>query len=629
MTKNDRQLLKQFQCDYNRSIEENFAQVLSEEERVRLFFINENEAFTDGRNIVVDPAEGDLFTDKRALLETENYLHMGHELSSDGWLALRMVTRAQTIHEALHIIYTTFPNPAVGENSYDTKAKLKAICLISNIIEDAFIEATGCSVFDNLELFLKFGRVSRLFAHSPSEGTAGRAFKTAVQEQEIKTLPLVDYLDYMATFLLYPMAKQLPPVKEIEKYVADTKQFFLDGSTEGDPDARFGYAKKIYSIIEPLIPDNDEWIDTSGLGMRLGGLKTHDPNQKTITQTSHKGKTAKIIRRLFADLYGNPIEGNASKEALIRLLPSLITEKENALKIVSYQGKEESAFGRQFDSALIHKDIEIKVIKPKINLNLYRAYQNIYSRYHININSYNSRFTQLLKSRVPTKDFHQIFGSGLSSKHLGDVKKRYWYRNSEGFEVPDVAIMFLIDGSGSMSGERRESAIISSVILHEVLKKQGITHAIVEHRAIYGEPLLKHKILVDFDGLDEEKYNLLLLDADEGTREGLTLFWAERYLNEKTHSEHKLIIMLSDGVPAHDVSEDIEYMPPVSIKDTANAVIKIMNRGTDIIAIALDDSDEMPCYDELKQMYPDVVSCSDLKHLTGQLLTLISKKLFY
>ena len=66
--------------------------------------------------------------------------------------------------------------------------------------------------------------------------------------------------------------------------------------------------------------------------------------------------------------------------------------------------------------------------------------------------------------------------------------------------------MFLIDGSGSMAGNRREAAIISSVILHEVLKKNNIPHSIVEHRAIYGEPLLIHNILVDFKARNEEKY---------------------------------------------------------------------------------------------------------------------------
>ena len=61
MNESDKKTLQQFQCDFNRSIEENFAQVLTENEQVRLFFINENRAFTDGRNIVIDPAIGEVF----------------------------------------------------------------------------------------------------------------------------------------------------------------------------------------------------------------------------------------------------------------------------------------------------------------------------------------------------------------------------------------------------------------------------------------------------------------------------------------------------------------------------------------------------------------------------------------
>ena len=168
-------------------------------------------------------------------------------------------------------------------------------------------------------------------------------------------------------------------------------------------------------------------------------------------------------------------------------------------------------------------------------------------------------------------------------------KKSYWYRKLDTTKVPDIAIMLLIDGSGSMFGGRREGAIVSSVILHEVLKKTGIEHMIVEHRAIYCEPVLQHNILVDLKGKNEEKYNLLMLEADEGTREGLTLYWAEKYLMENSSADIKVIIMLSDGVPAHQIDDSDMYVPPVSIKDTANAVRKMTSRGTKIVAIALDE----------------------------------------
>ncbi|GHU82968.1 phage antirepressor [Clostridia bacterium] len=64
-------------------------------------------------------------------------------------------------------------------------------------------------------------------------------------------------------------------------------------------------------------------------------------------------------------------------------------------------------------------------------------------------------------------------------------------------------------------------------------------------------------------------------------------------------------------------------------EDTANAAAKIIKRGTDIIAVALDDGANggYACYDTLKDIYPSVVSCTELKHLTGQLLGIISKHL--
>jgi len=54
-----------------------------------------------------------------------------------------------------------------------------------------------------------------------------------------------------------------------------------------------------------------------------------------------------------------------------------------------------------------------------------------------------------------------------------------------------------------------------------------------------------------------------------------------------------------------------------------------MKRGTDIIAVALDDGSagDYACYDALKEIFPSVVSCTDLKRLTGQLLGIISKNL--
>jgi hypothetical protein len=626
MTNENKKTLKLFQCDFNRSIEENFAQVLTENEKVRLFFINEDRAFTDGRNIVVDPAVGGVFADKQALYYAEEFMQFEHRISSDPWYALRMITRGQNIHECLHILYTNFQNEVITDSRSTTKARKKALALINNIIEDAFIEAAGCSVFDNLELYLLFERMATLFSNTPIQGTVDRVFEEELADKP-EPLPLTMYLHYMGTFLLYPMLKQEDPTESIAEYVEKTKQLFLDGSVCGNADERFTFSQQVFDIIEPLIPESDADIDDSRLMKMLYGAKTHNGESTAITDIKSKGRSVNLMRRLFSDLDGNPLPDKDFNKQLYTLVQDYENEKGSALKIVLFKPVVVTWKGTQFDCHTIHRGIEIVETKPKPNLNLRKAYQNIYSKYHININSYNSRFTQLLKARIPSRDERKLFGAGISSRYLADAKKRYWYRNAEDFGIPDIAVMLLIDGSGSMGGIRREGAMVSGVILHEVLKKQGISHAIVEHRAINGEPKVKHTILIDFAGRDEEKFNILALESDQGTREGLSLFWAEKYMIKNTVESERLIIVLSDGIPAHGIDGDGNYLPPISVKDTGNAAMKIIKRGTDIIAVALDSDEESSCYTALCEIYPSVIACTNLKRLTGQLLGIISKHL--
>ena len=417
------------------------------------------------------------------------------------------------------------------------------------------------------------------------------------------------------------------PPESIAEYVRRTKQLFLDGSACGDSKERYCFTQKVFDIIEPIIPESEDVLDNEILIMMLPGIKTHSGDDKTIGNFQSEGKTVNVIRRLFTDLDGNDLsKRDFNKQVYTLITNDYAKEKDAALKIVQAQTVVVNWQATQFDCAKVHRDIKIIETKPKPNLNLRVAYHNVYSKYHVNINSYNSRFTQLLKARVPVREEKKLFGSGITSTRLADVKKRYWYRTAEDYGIPDLAVLLLIDGSGSMGGSRRESAMISSVILHEVLKKQGITHAIVEHRAGFTEPVVKINILIDFHAKSEERLNLLSLSAGGDNRDGLALFWAERFINTKTSCAQKLIIVLADGEPAHEYDD---YYPPVSTKDTANSAIKIAKRGMDIIAVALDDGDgsDYKCYDSLKKIYPSVVSCTDLKRLTGQLLGIISRNL--
>ena len=631
MISTSKKILDLYQCEFNRNVEETFSSILAERNDLRLFFVNENQAFTDGVNIVVDPANDELFCDTEALWNTEDYLGLAHKVSQDKYTALQMITRCQNVHETLHIIYTTFPPYCISDSRGKDKFRKMLLSSISNIIEDAFIEAAGASEFDNMDLFLIFGRVSRLYSNTPAEGTIQRTFKefSPNQDENSRKIALVmEYLNYFVTKLLYPMVKLEEPNRELSRYIEDTKQYFEEGSVCGNPKERYGYTQKIFDAIEELIPEfeNDEQfkpIDEM-LEKLLGGIKTHGTKNSSITQFAHEGKTAVITKRLFDGKDGKYERPRHLTSAYIKAIEEFEKDKETVVLLSNVEPKIWEYTGNDLKASAIHKNIKVKVTRPKPDLNMKKAYQNIYNKYKLNINSFNAKFHQLLKGIVETKEDKYAFGSEIASKMLGDTKKRYWYRNVQGVDVPDIAILFLIDGSGSMEGNRCDGAMVSSVILHEVLAKNNIEHAIVEHRAIFDEPLVEHNILIDFNYKPNDKYNIMLLDADNGTREGLSLMWAERYLQENTSAENKVIIVISDGVPYHVVGES-EYAPPVSTKDTQNTANRIHKKGIEVIAVALDENDESACYDELKQIYRRVVACNDIKRLTGQLLTLVSK----
>lgn len=657
-------ILEKFQCERNREIEESFARAFSENDETRLFFINEDRAYTDGKNIIVDPAFKDIYKDEECIKNTEKVLEWPELISATPWNALKMVTRGNTLHECLHLLYTDFPGAAWSDPDLrEWKNAQKVAANISNIIEDAYIEAVGASVYDNIAIYLMFNRIAPVFAKKKVESTAEQKFKLTEPEEiknftppenvmEIELSPkekklleeylkfmelqketkrLIDYMDYMAAFLLFPMFEQDSPDAEIAEYVEKTKQLFLDGSIQDSPSERYKYCKKIFEIIKPLIPkDEDAELSQNILPDSIGGQDSHGSGQNSIGGKNRKGKPQSVTTRLFSNLDGSKKNNpNTDVPSLISAVKGFENDEQKADEITSYTGFVVKHSGSSVGASAVHKDIKINENHPKINLNLKTAYQNIYNQYHLNINSYNSRFLQLLKAQVPVKENRFQYGSGIDSKKMGDPKRRFWFRNQKGNEIPDMSVMLLIDGSGSMYGNRRNSAMISSVILHEVLKKQGIEHAIVEHRGnCINSNEIDVNILVDFNAKEEEKLNIMQLKADSDNRDGLALYWAEKYINQKTFCDNKLIIVLSDGQPAHTYGE---YYGAVACKDTANAAKKIINRGTNIIAVALDDEcgddEECSTYKNLKEIYPHLVQCKDLKRLTGQILNIVSRQL--
>lgn len=682
----DKLVLDKFMSEQNRLIEESFARTFSEKS-IKLFFTNEDLAYTDGKNVIVSPSFLDIYRDRDCVKKTEEVLGW-QDLLYSPWSILKLVTRGLTIHECLHLIYTDFPEPYLCDPEIDSNNKKRVISAIFNVVEDAYIDAAGASEYDNITLYLMFVRVAQCFAHKHTESTAQQKMKLEVPPQLKDYVPpteteqkkltakeqkqyeeylkfkeaqekmnlLIRFVDYMAGIIIFSIFDFPPPSQDIAEYVDKTKQLYLEGSVAPTPKKRYEYVKKIYHIISHLIPDDDvAKINKPLLDNRFPNGNEPESASTGFGGGKRQGEELVVTTRLFVNLDGSKkpikkypngkgytekseVNGNGieveyiyTSNKIIKQLIALINEFKNDEKNVDviffFQGFHIEYKASNFGAAPIHKNIKINENHPKVNLNMQKAYKNVYDKYRININSYNSKFLQLLAAQVTVRENNFLFGSGVCSKRLGDVKKHFWYRNLSGVDIPDLSVLLLIDGSGSMMGSRRNSAMTASVILHEILKKQNIEHAIVEHRAQFGAPEIDINVLVDFNAKEEEKYNIMMLKAEGENRDALALYWAERYINSKTYNDNKLIIVLSDGMPSHDYDD---YSPPACVKDTANAAKKIMNRGTKIVAVALDDKcvdGEMSTYDYLKEIYPHLVQCTDLKRLTRQILGIVSKQL--
>ena len=616
--------LKLFLGDDNRSREEDFCRTFSEKNTVSLVFSHTQNPSTNGAVITNDPQFLEIYDNQPLLHRVENHLGISPKVSNDVWIALSMVTRALSIHECLHILYTDFsisvPNDVKCRGS---RNKIFVMHHIWNTIEDSFIESYGASYYQNIIGYLKFLNMS--IAYSPDKQDDDEDDIADPQTQK-QFRNLTDYLQYMLWFLIYsPFVKRENHNADIQPYINKTKDLFLKGSLQTTPKKRYEYVRKIFDIILPLIPDDDK-ADLNSPSLR-DKIKSSSLNDLFVGSSGIKSQctdTKPITRRIFTDLNGNLINGD-EETTRDQLLMDIIDFEDNMARqsAESKQPVIETVIiypsNYNMQDIFLHRNIKIIQNRKSPDFAPKNDYYQLQRKYQSVINTYKSRIYDILQAKTEVIVNRQIFGNGISSKHFGDLKKRYWYKKEQGIDLPPISFLFLIDGSGSMNGQKLKSAQTASLIMHEVLQANGIEHCFVEHRAGGEQPTIEVNVLFDFNSQPSQKYNLMTMKADYDNRDSLVLIWAEKYLSANASNEQKVIVVLSDGLPAHQYDH---YYPPSSVEDTAITVNRIMHHGTRIAAIALCNT-----YNDLRAIYPNLVACDNLSTLPAQLFRLIAKML--
>jgi len=605
-----RTALEKFLAGPARDAEEAFARAFSENGEVRLFFLSENRASTDGRDIVVDPAFHGIYRDPRCLGRTLSTLGWPPSTPLTPWRVLGMVSRGLVLHECLHLLFTRLPGRELEDPDFAGSANaLQTIAWISNIVEDAYIEAAGASECENAAPLLKFLRVAVTHASEeevPNESESGG-----------KETPLLEYLEHMARFLLYPLAPRGEPSPAIRERVERSKPLFLAGSMRPDPDERYACCKEIFSLVADLVPPDEEpRLRPEMLSRVLPGQETHAGGWDS-GGTPKAGRSQPVAGGLFDR------DASSDIEKLARAIGELAAKEEASLRESRLgEGRRRECGGREVGAPFLHEAIRISEFRPAVDRGLRGAYRALRERHRAAIASGNARFLRLLRAGVPVPENRFRFGERLDSGRLCDPRGRCWVRKDMGLGTPELAVLVLVDGSGSMRGSPRENAVAACAILHEILRRQGIAHAIAEHRSAFEEPEMEVNVLVDFRPRREDGLNLLRLEARGDNRDGLALYWAERHLARHAPGADKLLVAITDGLPNHQFDR---YAGAPAIRDTTRAARKIAARGTTLVAVALENGDGTE--EAIRGIYPETVVCRRPDRLAGQLLDILSRKL--
>lgn len=183
-------------------------------------------------------------------------------------------------------------------------------------------------------------------------------------------------------------------------------------------------------------------------------------------------------------------------------------------------------------------------------------------------------------------------------------------------DLPDMAISVLVDHSGSMLGDRIETAMKASMLLYDFARGLDIPISIAGHRSSTGYEV-DYIMYTDFDDISgNDKYRIAKMSAAGNNRDGMALNIAAGLL-DKRPEQVKLLIIISDGRPNHT-----NYGGEAAAKDIQEIIRNCKRKGIEVIAAAIGDDKE-----NIQAIYQDeFLDISDLSKLPKIMTNIVKKR---
>jgi Mg-chelatase subunit ChlD len=291
----------------------------------------------------------------------------------------------------------------------------------------------------------------------------------------------------------------------------------------------------------------------------------------------------------------------------VKKLQTKSSEKEMK-KLGSMKSKEDALKGTKYCRSCSHT---------------YAASKDVES-YNACLTRHKRQIEKLVRDAKTAFLFSRGFHSGQRSGRLNGKKayrlvtsgdQKIFKRKSENKNVGNIAVLLLVDNSGSMHGDRIDGARQASIVLHEVFRKLKVKHMIVGYSADISGSMSTDHTVFKYWGDSLPAHNLSEMHARLENRDGPSIRMGISYFDDVSEQK-KLMIIVSDGYPCAS-----DYGGKPALVDTVRAHKEAKRKNIKIINIGIGVGYTLP------KEYENRVKVDNVKELPKAFLKVLRKEM--
>lgn len=496
-------------------------------------------------------------------------------------------------HEICHILYTRWEVLEQIKRDFPSEPDYSRIYKLNNLVEDSAIERQARKKYTGLFSF------------------SIRVSNTVITKHMKPLDKRTEAIDILITAaMMYAIARNVKGEikdKELQKVFERMKPILDQGRNSNDSYDRYQAAKDLYQLLLPYykLNNNGEEYPKNNLVGSCG--KGNSPSEYQDSGDSGDGVEEATTgpKEKWQDVFNTSFEGFVKKYQ---------KEQQQSESMKAEQTKIKAAYqNSKFEG---HLHIRSEMIKSWDHMCV--------SQDSIDIRILCHNFVKAIKDILRYNKDQKIYGLSdgkFDSKHIYRVEtdRKVFYKTQYRSQQADLAVMLIIDMSGSMGGDRIEEARKAALLLYDACKALNIPISIIGHQAIGNSNIVHHHHFIDFESGPEARKNIFNMYATGGTREGFSIRHLAKIFSMRKQKD-KIMICISDGCPCHNSLVD-RYSDKIAQQDSKEAVKYAEALGIKVFGVAIGNGKS-----EIKEIYKRFIDVQRIEHLPHVLAKLIKKE---